>query len=252
MARIDSTEYPDDYIEIVNEINDFIASLDAVPGEPTPHSFSGGGGVVPGVVVGGPHHNSGSHYSGIGSGSGSYAGVGGSSGYSGGGSSGSSDAGYGGSNSTTASRGPSEFLSPYTGVPLGDSRFSVDSLEHDYEPIENIVVAAPPPTPPRNPTSVLRKHAAAGCSPAPRKMAEGQPKHVKAVHNFKGTNNDEVSGFRFTTFDREVVHVLYTKRGFVKYHVHNHGCFIKLGRFKSVRAGFVKGSLLITAMASPI
>lgn len=186
MARIDSTEYPDDYIEIVNEINDFIASLDGVPGQPTPQSFSGCG-VLPGVAIGGAHHNSG------GIGSGSYAGVGGSSGYSGGGSSGSSDAGYGGSNSTTASRGPSEFLSPYSGVHLGDGRFSVDSLEHDYEPIENLVVVTPPPTPPRNPTPVLRKPAAAGCYPAPRKMADGQPKHVKAIFNFKGTNNDEVS-----------------------------------------------------------
>ena len=194
MARIDSTEYPDDYIEIVNEINDFIASLDGVPGEPTPHSCSG---LVPGVVIGGAHHHH-HHHSGGGGGigSGSYAGVGGYSG--GGGSSGSSDAGYGGSNSTTASRGPSEFLSPYSGVHLGDSRFSVDSLEHDYEPIENLVVVTPPPTPPRNPTPVPRKPAtaaaAAGSHPVhPRKMADGQPKHVKAIYNFKGTNNDEVS-----------------------------------------------------------
>ena len=188
MARIDSTEYPDDYIEIVNEINDFIASLDGVPGEPTPHSCSG---LVPGVVIGGAHHHHHHHHSGGGGGigSGSYAGVGGYSG--GGGSSGSSDAGYGGSNSTTASRGPSEFLSPYSGVHLGDSRFSVDSLEHDYEPIENLVVVTPPPTPPRKPATAA---AAAGSHPVhPRKMADGQPKHVKAIYNFKGTNNDEVS-----------------------------------------------------------
>ena len=194
MARIESSEYPDDYIEIVNEINDFIASLDGVPGERGSQTFTGGG---VGTAV---HSNNSSSYSHIGSGGYTPLGGGGSScgsgggGGGGGGSSGSSDAGYGGSNSTTVSRGPSEFLSPYTGVHLSDSRFSVDSLEHDYEPIENIVVATPPPTPPRNPTPLLhRSPFLPGSSPAGLvKMADGQPKHVKAIYSFKGTNNDEV------------------------------------------------------------
>ncbi|KAL8593948.1 hypothetical protein ACOMHN_021800 [Nucella lapillus] len=145
MARLGgSSEYPDDYIEIVNEINDFIASLD---------------GGVPGVVedaslpftAAGTGSGFTSNYSDIPSGT--YAGVG-SAGGGGGGSGSSSDAGYGGSSSTTASRGPSEFLPPYAGPQLG-------------------------------------------CSPggghsAPHRMADGQPKHVKALFNFKGTNNDEL------------------------------------------------------------
>ncbi|XP_076435653.1 rho guanine nucleotide exchange factor 7-like [Babylonia areolata] len=207
MARVESSEYPDDYIEIVNEINDFIASLDGVPGEGNSHPFSAVGGCGGGGGV--SSSNNPSSYSDLGSGS--YAGVGscgGGGGGGGGGSSGSSDAGYGGSSSTggATSRGPSDFLSPYQlGAPLSDSRFSVDSLEHDYEPIENIVVATPPPTPPRNPTPVFRKPSFAASSSSsssssgggggchsPLKMADGQPKHVKAIFNFKGTNNDEL------------------------------------------------------------
>ncbi|KAK7466802.1 hypothetical protein BaRGS_00037118, partial [Batillaria attramentaria] len=94
-------------------------------------------------------------------------------------------------NTTTTSRGTSGFASPYSGVHLSDSRFSVDSLEHDYEPIENIVIATPPPTPPRNVTPLLRRPIA-GTGGGAHKMADGQPKHVKAIFNFKGTNNDEL------------------------------------------------------------
>lgn len=84
---------------------------------------------------------------------------------------------------------------------FGEGRFSVDSLDHDYEPIENVVgprSCSPPPTPPRNPTPLPRRpHPPQGCGVhAPhgpgRKMADGQPKHVKAVFSFKGKNNDEL------------------------------------------------------------
>lgn len=181
METFSSSEYPDDYIDIVNEINDFIASLDGVSTEDhhrIPHQ--------------GGSNTSKSSSSSVGidysvCGHGHPTGGGGS-----GGSSGSSDGGYGGSTVTT-SRGASEFLVPHPYSTQTDSRFSLDSLEHDYEPIENVVIVLPPPTPPRNFASLLRRPTAVAhhCGGV-RKMADGQPKHVKAVFNFKGTNNDEV------------------------------------------------------------
>lgn len=171
--KMHSSDYPDDYIDIVNEINDFIASLDGVPAEDSQHSFGGGSSLGCGSGSGG-------------SGGGSCSGSG-SSNFS-------SDGGYGGSSSTTAAttgRGGFEYQVPQVTVSQHDSCFSIDSLEHDYEPIENIVIVTPPPTPPRNPTPVLWKSSAAA-SGGGRRMADGQPKHVKAIYNFKGTNNDEV------------------------------------------------------------
>ncbi|XP_048258270.1 rho guanine nucleotide exchange factor 7-like isoform X3 [Haliotis rufescens] len=114
MSRVDSSEYPDDYIEIVNEINDFIASLTGSPADAS--ASSGTGSQI--------------------------------------------------SHCEEACR---------------------DSVENDYEPIESIIplpqyVAhynpTPPPPPPIRPKFI--------------KMSEGMPKHVKAVHNFKGSNNDEL------------------------------------------------------------
>ena len=59
-----------------------------------------------------------------------------------------------------------------------------DSSEDDYEPIESlppirtVTPLVPPPLPPLRPKF--------------RKMSEGPPKYVKALHTFKGSNNDEV------------------------------------------------------------
>lgn len=188
MARVSSTDYPDDYIEIVNEINDFIASLDGVPADLPQNSLTAACSKT-GQGLGATSSNN--TYPFTGGGCSTYTG-GGCGAYAGGvGSSGSSDAGYGGSNTAASLRGTSGFVSPYAGVNLCDRPFSVDSLEHDYEPIENLVTVTPPPTPPRNTTPLLRRPGLS-TGPGARKMADGQPKHVKAIFNFKGTNNDEL------------------------------------------------------------
>lgn len=63
-------------------------------------------------------------------------------------------------------------------------RCKSESPEHDYEPIENLQVEIP--ATPRPQTKFPHGQGKA--------MAEGgiTPKHVKALHNFKGSNNDEL------------------------------------------------------------
>ncbi|XP_005102589.2 uncharacterized protein LOC101857260 [Aplysia californica] len=76
-------------------------------------------------------------------------------------------------------------LSPSQARLTNGLRCKSESPEHDYEPIENLQVEIP--ATPRPQTKFPH-------GPG-RAMAEGgglQPKHVKAVHNFRGANNDEL------------------------------------------------------------
>ncbi|KAH9491805.1 Rho guanine nucleotide exchange factor 7 [Bulinus truncatus] len=66
-------------------------------------------------------------------------------------------------------------------------RCKSESPEHDYEPIENLLELEVPATP--------RPQTKFPHSQGLKTMAESggqQPKHVKAIHSFKGANNDEL------------------------------------------------------------
>ncbi|BFZ00486.1 hypothetical protein BsWGS_03524 [Bradybaena similaris] len=69
---------------------------------------------------------------------------------------------------------------PVNGVPCRS-----DSPEHDYEPIETLQLEVP--ATPRPHTKFPHPQ-----GPAMAEVGGQQPKHVKALHNFKGDNNDEL------------------------------------------------------------
>uniref|UniRef100_A0A0B7BCF0 DH domain-containing protein n=2 Tax=Arion vulgaris TaxID=1028688 RepID=A0A0B7BCF0_9EUPU len=76
-------------------------------------------------------------------------------------------------------------FSPSQRQPVNGITCRNESPEHDYEPIENIQLEVP--ATPRPQTKFPHPQ-----GPAMAETGEKQPKHVKASHNFKGANNDEL------------------------------------------------------------
>ena len=229
MAFFEADDFPDEYREVMNEINDFIAVLDDVPDDSKTSFLLTAGTALNQAVrpvvdsqiqtfgVSSNDPSATLDYNGTRNSNDKFstvrcdnACVGGNSGDSV-----SSDVGYGGSSSATEQEFTLKWqhLSRQSNgcnfepADLSISPLICQSFEHHYEPIDSVVLEVSncwpaPPTPARNkpvfnvpPPIPLHQGRKCHCCLATPKMSDGQAMRVTAMFNFKGTNNDEVSRF---------------------------------------------------------